>query len=243
MYCLQTHETHYFSLLRTDSVCKLNAIVCKFKCAHHIVFANQSSLQTAQLSAGTKKRLPSCARAGEGGPMEIRRRSWEIMGDTGQGGNQRIDRGDRGRSREIMRGRGRSIEVDRDLPRSREIDRDIGRSLEIGGDRSRSREIARGRRRSREIVRGRRRSLEVGGDRSRSGEIAGDPLLLGEDCRVTHVGLVCVGRLPAWDAYLICVPEGNICRLEFANRKVPYLQTTYGFANRVKQFSGLQTRA
>ena len=78
------------------------------------MFANQSSLQTAQHSAGTKKRLPSCARAGEGGPMEIRRRSWEIMGDTGQGGNQRIDRGDRGRSREIMRGRGRSIEVDRD---------------------------------------------------------------------------------------------------------------------------------
>ena len=138
MYCLQTHETHYFSLLRTDSVCKLNAIVCRFKCAHYIVFANQSSLQTAQHSAGTKKRLPSCARAGEDGPMGIRRRSWEIMGDTGQGGNQRIDRGDRGRSREIMRGRGGSIEVDRDLPRSREIDRDIGRSLEIGGDRSRS---------------------------------------------------------------------------------------------------------
>ena len=110
MYCLQTHETHYFSLLRTDSVCKLNAIVCRFKCAHYIVFANQSSLQTAQHSAGTKKRLPSCARAGEGGPMGIRRRSWEIMGDTGQGGNQRIDRGDRDRSREIKL---RSGEVDR----------------------------------------------------------------------------------------------------------------------------------
>ena len=34
-----------------------------------------------------------------------------------------------------------------------------------------------------------------------------------------------------------------ICRLEFANLKVPNLQTTYGFANRVKQFSGLQTKA
>ena len=110
MYFLQTHETHYFSLLRTDSVCKLNAIVCRFKCAHYIVFANQSSLQTAQHSAGTKKRLPSCARAGEDGPMGIRRRSWEIMGDTGQGGNQRIDRGDRGRSREIKL---RSGDVDR----------------------------------------------------------------------------------------------------------------------------------
>ena len=145
MYFLQTHETHYFSLLRTDSVCKLNAIVCRFKCAHYIVFANQSSLQTAQHSAGTKKRLPSCARAGEDGPMGIRRRSWEIMGDTGQGGNQRIDRGDRGRSNS---GRGRSIEVDRDRGRSREIARDLGRSLEIGGDRSRSGEIARDRSRS-----------------------------------------------------------------------------------------------
>ena len=124
-----------------------------------------------------------------------------------------------------------------------EIAGDLGRLLEISGDRSRSGEIARDRGRSLEVVGDRGRSFEVEGDRSRSGEIAGDPLLLGEDCRVTHVGLVCVGRLPAWDAYLICVPEGNICRLEFANRKVPYLQTTYGFANRVKQFSGLQTRA
>ena len=183
MYCLQTHETHYFSLLRTDSVCKLNAIVCKFKCAHHIVFANQSSLQTAQLSAGTKKRLPSCARAGEGGPMEIRRRSWEIMGDTGQGGNQRIDRGDRGRSREIMRGRGRSIEVDRDRGRSREIARDLGRSLEILGDLSRSGEIVRDRGRSLEVGGDRGRSLEVVGDRGRSFEVEGDRSRSGEIAR------------------------------------------------------------
>ena len=134
---------------------------------------------------------------------------------------------------EIAGDLGRLLEISGDRSRSGEIARDRGRSLEIGGDRGRSLEV----------VGDRGRSCEVGGDRSRSGEIAGDPLLLGEDCRVTHVGLVCVGRLPAWDAYLICVPEGNICRLEFANLKVSNLQTTYGFANRVKQFSGLQTRA
>ena len=57
MYCLQTHEIHNFTPLQTASVCKLNAMVCRFRRAHYIVFANQSSLQTAQRSAGTNLQI------------------------------------------------------------------------------------------------------------------------------------------------------------------------------------------
>ena len=141
MYCLQTHETHYFSLLRTNSVLRRG---CR------------------------PARAP--ARAGRWRSGGDRGRSWEIQGREIISGYC-SDRGDCGRSREIMRGRGRSIEVDRDRSRSWEIARDRSRSGEIARDRGRSLEVGGDRRRSLEVVGDRGRSFEVEGDRSRSGGI------------------------------------------------------------------------